>query len=149
MDYLNYRGEKIRLARKYDDYDDYKDDPVNLDASAIPRVERMVTEARIGPDFANWKDFVDQLFAIKFPGYGLGPGPKVVAADFHSPGTAQLVVFGSEWKSRRGHGVGLDRPWRPPGQRGQHILSIQAEAGCCWVQSDGGRDPARAGEAVQ
>jgi hypothetical protein len=77
---MDYRGEKIRLAKKYVDYDDYKNDPGNLDASEIPRIERMVTEARIGPDFANWKDFVDQAFTIKFPGYGIGPGPKVVAA---------------------------------------------------------------------
>jgi hypothetical protein len=77
---MDYRGEKIRLAKKYVDYEDYKNDPGNLAASEIPRVERMMTEARIGPDFANWKDFVDQAFTIKFPGYGMGPGPKVVAA---------------------------------------------------------------------
>jgi hypothetical protein len=39
----------------------------------------MMTEARIDPDFTDWKDFVDQAFAIKFPGYGMGAGPKVSA----------------------------------------------------------------------
>jgi hypothetical protein len=76
---MDYRGEKIRLAKKYVDYDDYKNDPGNLAASEIPRVEKMMTEARIGPDFASWKDFVDQSSAISFPGYGSGGGPKVVA----------------------------------------------------------------------
>jgi hypothetical protein len=77
---MDYRGEKIRLAKKYVDYDDYKNDPGNLTAPEIARVERIMTEARIGPDFANWKDFADQASTIKFPGYGMGPGPKVVAA---------------------------------------------------------------------
>jgi hypothetical protein len=77
---MDYRGEKIRLAKKYVDYDDYKNDPGNLAASEIPRVEKMMTEARIGPDFASWKDFVDQSSAVSFPGYGSGGGPKVVAA---------------------------------------------------------------------
>jgi hypothetical protein len=40
----------------------------------------MMTEARIGPDLANWKDFAYQAFTINFAAYGIGPGPKVVAA---------------------------------------------------------------------
>jgi hypothetical protein len=78
-DEMDYRGEKIRLAKKYVDYDDYKNDPANLAASEIPRVERMMTDARIGRDFASWLDVADQLNKIKFPGYGMGPGPNVVA----------------------------------------------------------------------
>jgi len=77
---IDYRGEKIRLAKKYVDYDDYKNDPSNLAASEIPRVETMMTEARIGPDFTDWKAFAAQAFKIKFPGYGMGPGPRVPAA---------------------------------------------------------------------
>jgi hypothetical protein len=77
---MDYRGEKIQLAKKYVDYNDYKNDPGNLASSEIAHVERMMTEARVGPNFANWEDFVDQAFTIKFPGYGMGPGPKVVAA---------------------------------------------------------------------
>jgi hypothetical protein len=76
---IDYRGERIQLARKYVDYDDYKDDPNNLAPSEIARVENVMTQARIGPDFADWAEFVDQAFKIKFPGYGLGPGPKVAA----------------------------------------------------------------------
>jgi hypothetical protein len=77
---IDYRGEKIQLARKYVDYDDYKNDSNNLAPSEIARVENLMTQARIGPDFADWKEFADQAFKIKFPGYGLGPGPKVTAA---------------------------------------------------------------------
>jgi hypothetical protein len=77
---IDYCGKKIRLAKKYVDYDDYKNDLSNLAASEIPRVETMMTEARIGPDFTDWKAFVAQAFKIKFPGYGMGPGPRVTAA---------------------------------------------------------------------
>jgi hypothetical protein len=70
---------KIRLAKKYVDYDDYKNDPHNLTTSEIPRVERMMTEARIGSDFADWKDFIAKTSTIKFPGYGSGPGPRIAA----------------------------------------------------------------------
>jgi hypothetical protein len=76
---IDYRGEKIQLAKKYVDYDDYKNDPANLAPSEIPRVEKMMTQARIGPDFADREAFIDQLFTIVFPGYGVGPGPKVAA----------------------------------------------------------------------
>jgi hypothetical protein len=39
----------------------------------------MMTEARIGPDFVDRKDFIDQVFKIMFPGYGGGPVLKVAA----------------------------------------------------------------------
>ena len=76
-DEMDYRGEKIHLSKKYVDYDDYKNDPDNIATSEIPRVEKMMTEARVGPDFADWGAFVDQISVIKFPGYGMGSGPKV------------------------------------------------------------------------
>src|SRR5688500_852566 len=65
---INYRGEKIRLSKKYVDYDEYKNDPANLAASEIPRVEKLMTDAQVGPDFANWHEAADQLSNIKFPG---------------------------------------------------------------------------------
>jgi hypothetical protein len=79
-DEMDYRGEKVRLAKKYIDYDDYKNDRDNLAASEIPRVERMMTDAPVGRDFENWRDVADQLNKIKFPGYGMGAGPHVVGS---------------------------------------------------------------------
>ncbi|SCB54578.1 hypothetical protein GA0061098_102814 [Bradyrhizobium shewense] len=79
-DKIDYRGEKIRLSKKYVDYDDYKNDPANLAASEIPRVERLMTDAQVGPDFADWHDAAHQLINIKFPGYGMASGENVVAA---------------------------------------------------------------------
>jgi hypothetical protein len=80
-DEMDYRGEKIRLTKKYVDYDDYKNDPDNLAPSEIARVEQMMTQARIGPDFADRKEFVHQVMQIKFPGYGAWGGPRVAAAE--------------------------------------------------------------------
>lgn len=79
-DEIDYRGEKIRLSKKYVDYDDYKNDPANLAASEIPRIERLMTDARVGPDFADWRDTAHQVSDIKFPGYGMASGDDVVAA---------------------------------------------------------------------
>lgn len=79
-DEIDYRGEKIRLSKKYVDYDDYKNDPTNLAASEIPRVEKLMTDAQVGPDFADWHEVAHQLSNIKFPGYGMASGENVVAA---------------------------------------------------------------------
>lgn len=79
-DEMDYRGEKIRLSKKYVDYDDYKNDPANLSASEIPRVEKLMTDAQVGPDFGDWRDVAHQLSNIKFPGYGMASGENVVAA---------------------------------------------------------------------
>lgn len=79
-DEMNYRGEKIRLSKKYVDYDDYKNDPANLAPSEIPRVEKLMTDAQVGPDFADWHDVAHQLSNIKFPGYGMASGKDVVAS---------------------------------------------------------------------
>jgi hypothetical protein len=79
-DEMDYRGEKIRLSKKYVDYDDYKNDPANLAASEVPRVEKLMTDAQVGPDFADWPDVAHQLMNIKFPGYGMGSDESVVVA---------------------------------------------------------------------
>jgi hypothetical protein len=78
---IDYRDEKFKLSKDYGDYDDYKNDPQNLNESEIPRIEKIMTQVRIGPEFADWADFTKQAFKIKFPGYGMGPGPKVAAID--------------------------------------------------------------------
>ena len=70
--YVEYRGEKIKLTKFYLDYDDYKNDPDNIDPSETQRVQRLVSEAPIAHSFADRKQAVDAVFDIKFPGYGAG-----------------------------------------------------------------------------
>ena len=69
---VDYRGEKIKLTRFYLDYDDYKNDPDNIDASETARVQRLVSEAPIAHAFASRKDAASAVFEIKFPGYAAG-----------------------------------------------------------------------------
>ena len=76
---IAYQGATFKLTKRYENFEKYKDDPDNLDPSEVPRIERLMTEVKIGPDFNNWKDFSDQVFNIKFPGYGYGPGPAVTS----------------------------------------------------------------------
>lgn len=69
---IEYRGENIKLTKYYLDYDDYKNDPDNIDPSETERVQRLVSEAPIAHSFASRRDAVDALFKVKFPGYGVG-----------------------------------------------------------------------------
>src|SRR5258708_6168416 len=78
---VKYQGEKIKLAKYYVSFEDYKDDPDNIDPSENARVERLVTQAPIGRHFADRKEMVGALFELKFPGYGLGFTGKSTQTD--------------------------------------------------------------------
>lgn len=69
---VEYRGQKIKLTKYYLDYDDYKNDPDNIDPSETGRVQRLVSEAPIARSFASRRDAVDAVFKVMFPGYGVG-----------------------------------------------------------------------------
>ena len=45
-DVIEYRGERFKLTKAYYDYDDYKEDPNNIDPSENARVERAVIQGR-------------------------------------------------------------------------------------------------------
>jgi hypothetical protein len=74
---IEYQGTTFKLTKSYATFEDYKDDPNNIDLNEVPRIEHVMTEVKIGPEFSNWKDFVHQAFTVIFPGYGFGPGPAV------------------------------------------------------------------------
>jgi hypothetical protein len=78
-DEIEYRGTKIKLTRKYVDYDAYKNDEDNIAAFELPRIERMIVETRISATFKDWAAFVQEVFELKVPGYGFGGGPMVKA----------------------------------------------------------------------
>jgi len=71
QDTIEYRGEHFKMSKRYSSYEDYKDDPNNLDTNEIPRIEKAMLEASIGKDFANREQFSRAIFRVKFPGYGL------------------------------------------------------------------------------
>lgn len=69
---IEYRGEKIRLTRYYLDYDDYKNDPNNIDPSETARVQKLVSEAPIAHTFRDRLEIATAIGEISFPGYGSG-----------------------------------------------------------------------------
>src|SRR5258708_38657719 len=68
---IEYQGEKIKLTKYYLSFEDYKDDPDNIDPSENKHVERLVTEAPLGHHFACRKEFAGALVGVKFPCHGL------------------------------------------------------------------------------
>jgi len=70
--YMEYRGEKIKLTMFYFDYDDYKNDPGNIDPSETGHVQQLVSHAPIMRSFPSRMEAVHAVFEIKFPGYGAG-----------------------------------------------------------------------------
>lgn len=67
---IDYRGEKIRLTKSYSDFDDYKNDPENIDPAETARVQRLVMEAPIEREFNSLLDVSKAVGEIAFPGYG-------------------------------------------------------------------------------
>lgn len=69
---IDYRGEKIKLTKAYADFDDYKNDPENIDPSETERVQRLVLGARIAKTFGSRLEASKAIGQIAFPGYGSG-----------------------------------------------------------------------------
>ena len=78
-DEIEYRGQAIKLTRKYNDYDAYKNDTDNILAAELPKVERLITQAPVSKTFESWAAFSKETSHIKFPGYSSGPGPRVAS----------------------------------------------------------------------
>ena len=69
---IDYRGEKIKLTKAYTDYDEYKNDPENIDPSETERVQRLVLAAPIAKTFGSRVEASKAIGQIAFPGYGSG-----------------------------------------------------------------------------
>jgi hypothetical protein len=79
FDVMQYRGETIKLSKPYFDFDQYKNDPNNIDPSETTRVQTLVTTAPLAHSFGNKKEVFAATGKIRFPGYGSGviPGPRL------------------------------------------------------------------------
>lgn len=73
-DEIEYRGEKIRLSKSYRDFDEYKNDPKNIDPSETERVQALVTKGAIGRTYSTRIDVFQATQTIVFPGYGSSSG---------------------------------------------------------------------------
>ena len=69
---IDYRGERIKLTKFYADFDDYKNDPENIDSSETERVQRLVLGAPIAKTFGSRLEASKAIGQIAFPGYGSG-----------------------------------------------------------------------------
>jgi len=69
---IPYRGETFKMSKRYESYEDYKDDPNNLDTNELPRIEQVMTRARIPRSFPSDAALAEAVFDLAFPGYGCG-----------------------------------------------------------------------------
>lgn len=71
-DTITYRGEEFHMRKAYATYEDYKDDPNNLATNEIPRIEQIMTSAKIPETFKDRKAFIEfMVYNMGFPGYGM------------------------------------------------------------------------------
>ena len=77
---IEYHGQTVKLSRSYLEYDDYKNDPNNLAAEEVPRVQQLVKSAPIAKRLSSREEMIaPQALDLVFPGYGLsssGTGPQ-------------------------------------------------------------------------
>src|SRR5690349_14233721 len=62
---VEYRGEKIRLAKWYFDYEDYEEDTDQLAPEELARVETLVSSAHIGREFPSRFEMSKAMSAIR------------------------------------------------------------------------------------
>jgi len=77
-DTIDYRGQQFKLRKAYASYEDYKDDPDNLNTNELPRIEEVMANAPIPSSFKDNREFVHSMFDLGFPGYGIGGIPNVL-----------------------------------------------------------------------
>lgn len=78
---IDYRGERIKLSKVYASYDEYKNDPGNIDPSETERVQRLVLGAPVARTFGSLIEASRAIGQIAFPGYGSGGLVEQVQGD--------------------------------------------------------------------
>jgi hypothetical protein len=81
---IEYQGQRFRLAKPYATYDEYQDDPDNLDTNELLRIEKLMLEIELPDSFASETAFHLAVLKLKFPGYGMGGFDGSVSADDES-----------------------------------------------------------------
>jgi hypothetical protein len=69
---MDYRGEEVRLTKRYDDFHEYKSDPNNIAPEERERVRRLVETAPVPEHCASRDEVFQVLSDLEFPGYGSG-----------------------------------------------------------------------------
>jgi len=101
IDQIEYQGETFKLRKRYVTYAGYRNDSPNLATGEPERIEKRISEAKIGTHFRDWADFAGTAFELKFPGYGAGgwvlpntsARPSVIGAFVEFPQTGRWRYF--------------------------------------------------------
>jgi hypothetical protein len=81
-DTMEYRGQEFKMRKAYPTYEDYKDDPNNLDTNELDRIEQVMSSTRIPESFKSREALIRFLLEdLRFPGYGAETGRHVQADD--------------------------------------------------------------------
>jgi hypothetical protein len=81
-DTMEYAGQEFKMRTAYASYEDYKDDPNNLDTNELNRIEKTMTFLPVPKVFRSREEFVHFLIDdLKFPGYGMGGIGEAVKTD--------------------------------------------------------------------
>jgi hypothetical protein len=98
---ITYQGQQFKMARDYASYEDYKDDPNNLDTNELGRIEQAMTSAKVPNVFKNRKEFLHVLiFDLSFPGYGSGGLGETAKTDDGSILDVETIEIPQRDKSR-------------------------------------------------
>lgn len=78
---ITYQGQQFKTRLSYASYDDYKDDPNNLDTNELGRIEQTMESVKVPASFKDRKALFDFMAEIEFPGYGWGSDTTSVQID--------------------------------------------------------------------
>ena len=96
-----YQNQQFKMSRPYATYEDYKDDPNNLDTNELGRIEKTMESVKIPKSFKNQDEFIHfMIFDLGFPGYGVGGIGASVQTDDGSKLEAELVEIPQANKDR-------------------------------------------------
>src|SRR5262249_38904308 len=71
-DTMEYRGQEFKMRKAYETYEDYKDDPNNLDTNELGHIEETMISAEVPKSFKNRDELIRfAIYDLRFPGYGL------------------------------------------------------------------------------
>jgi hypothetical protein len=110
-DTIEYHGQRFKMRLPYKEYDDYKDDPNNLNTNDLKRIEQTMKSVQIPAAFKGDKEFIYGTTPLRFPGYGQsvdrgetddGSTLLVISTEIPQAGKERVVVGqgkpGSRWK---------------------------------------------------
>ncbi|HEX3624034.1 MAG TPA: hypothetical protein VH280_01275 [Verrucomicrobiae bacterium] len=98
---IEYHGQQFKMRLPYDSYEDYQDDPNNLDTNDLSRIEQTMEAVKIPISFKDSRTFLHfMIFDLKFPGYGLGGIGANIQANDGTTFAAEFVEIPQAGKDR-------------------------------------------------